>query len=155
MQMDYFILIAMWIIGIIGFIVFIPRKEKRKGILVFMIFQAIIWLCDMFSFSNNLLSAPVRFFPKATDLTVTINYLFYPMLFSLYYVHRKANGSLKYRITYFLIWVSSVTLFDMLIERHTNLLEYDRITSFGMWVYNGFIFFMSQMCCSWFYRGRK
>jgi hypothetical protein len=73
------ILVAMWLFGIVGFILFIPHKDRRKGLLAAIMFQAFIWLCDMPSFKCGLLSAPVRIFPKATDLTVTINYFFYPV----------------------------------------------------------------------------
>jgi hypothetical protein len=155
MQMEYFILTAMWVLGITGFILFIPREKKRKGILTLMIFQAIIWLCDMPAFTYNLLSAPVRFFPKATDLTVTINYLFYPVLFSIYYVHKRRDSSLTYKVMYFLVWVSFLTLIDIVLERHTDLLEYGRITAFGMWLYIGFIVLVSQIFCNWFYKEKE
>ncbi|EKN64192.1 hypothetical protein BAZO_14314 [Schinkia azotoformans LMG 9581] len=55
---------------------FIPRKDRRKGFLAFMVFQAIIWLCDISSFTYGLLSAPIRVLLKATDLSITINYVF-------------------------------------------------------------------------------
>ncbi|WP_010096259.1 CBO0543 family protein [Ornithinibacillus scapharcae] len=152
MLTDYVILAAMWLFGIAGFFLLIPRNNRRKGILSFMVFQGIIWLCDMPSFKYDLLSAPVRVLPKATDLTITINYLFYPVLFSIYYVNRRVNSSIPYRIIYYLFWVSSITLFDVILERYTNLLEYGRITWSGMWIYIGFIFFVSVLICNWFYK---
>lgn len=150
--MEYVILAAMWLFGIVGFILFIPQKDRRKGLLAAMMFQAIIWICDMPSFKYGLLSAPVRLFPKASDLTLTINYFFYPVLFSIYYVHKRAKCSLWSRITYFFVWVSIITLYDNVLERYTDLLEYGRLTWFGMWLYIGFLFYVSQVCCNWFYK---
>lgn len=76
MQIEHIILAAMWVFGFLGFILFIPRKNIRHGLLAYLMFQAIIWLCDMPAFEFGLLSAPVREFPKATDLAITINYFF-------------------------------------------------------------------------------
>lgn len=154
MLMERMILVAMWLFGFVGFILFIPRKDLRKGFLAFLMFQAIVWLCDMPSFKFDLLSAPVRELPKATDLPLTIDYFFYPVLFSVYYVHRRVEGSLGSRFTYFLIWISASALFDIMIERYTDLLEYEWLKWYGMWIYMGFLFYVSQVCCNWFYKDK-
>ncbi|WP_462412805.1 CBO0543 family protein [Neobacillus sp. Marseille-QA0830] len=152
MVMEHWILAAMWLFGLLGFILFIPRKDRRKGILALLMFQAIIWTCDMPAFTYGLLSAPVRLFPKASNLTITINYFFYPVLFSIYYVHKKAAGSLWYRFVYFLVWVTIITLYDIALERYTDLIEYGRLTWYGMWIYIALLFYVSQVCCNWFYK---
>lgn len=154
MKIEYFILACMWIFGFIGFILFIPRKDRRKGFLALMIFQAFIWLCDMPSFKYGLLSAPVREFPKATDLAITINYFFYPVLFSIYYVNQKPQGTKWTRSTYFFVWTSAITMFDIIIEKYTNLLEYGLLTWYGMWIYIVFLYFVSQSCCNWFFKDK-
>lgn len=154
MRLEHVILIAMWLVGIVGFVLFITRKDRREGLFSLMVFQSFVWLCDMFSFEFGLLSAPVRLFPKATDLALTINYIFYPVLFSIYYVKRKSKGNRRKRITFFLIWISAITLFDVVIERYTDLLEYGLITWYWMWVYIGFLFFVSQVCSDWFFKDK-
>ena len=154
MQIEHIILAAMWVFGFLGFILFIPRKNMRHGLLAYLMFQAIIWLCDMPAFEFGLLSAPVREFPKATDLAITINYFFYPVLFSIYYVRKRGNGSMWPRVSYFLIWVSAVTLYDMIIESFTDLLEYGSLRWYGMWMYIAFLFFISEVCCNWFYKDK-
>jgi len=154
MRMEHLILLLMWLFGFVGFILFVPKKDSRKGILAFMMFQAIIWLCDMPAFKYDLLRAPVRELPKASDLPLTIDYFFYPVLFSIFYVHRRVEGSLGSRITYFLVWVSAASLLDIVIERYTDLLEYKFLKWYGMWMYIGFLFYISQVCCNWFYKDK-
>jgi hypothetical protein len=155
MLVERLILLAMWLFGFIGFIVFIPRQYRRKGFLAYLIFQAIIWLCDMPSFQLGLLSAPVREFPKATDLPITIDYMFYPVLFSIYYVNKKVNSSEKSKWIYFFTWTTAITLYDLLIERFTDLLEYEILPWYGMWIYIVFLFYVSQICCNWFYKDKS
>jgi hypothetical protein len=155
MLMEHWILTAMWLFGFIGFILFIPRKERRKGFLASLLFQAIIWLCDMPAFKYGLLSAPVRILPKATHLPLTIDYFFYPILFSIYYVHKSGKRSLLPRFAYFFVWVSVVTLFDIVLERYTDLLEYGILTWYGMWIYIGFLFYASEIGCNWFYKDKS
>lgn len=154
MLMERLILVAMWLFGFVGFILFIPIHDQRKGFLAFLMFQADIWLCDMPSFQFGLLSAPVREFPKATDLPITIDYFFYPVLFAIYYVNKRVNSSLSSRRIYFLIWTTIITLYDILIERYTDLLKYEILPWYGMWIYIVFMFYISQVCCNWFYKDK-
>lgn len=154
MLLDYMILIALWPLGIICWYLFIPNNKRREGFLALMMFQAIIWFCDMPAFRFGVISAPVRLFPKATDLALTINYIFYPVLFSIFYVHMRFMSRLTHRVLSLLFWVSFITLFDIMIERYTDLLEYGFITWYGMWVYIGFLFYVSQVCCNWFFKDK-
>ncbi|MEF2967320.1 CBO0543 family protein [Paenibacillus sp. M1] len=153
--MERSILTAMWLIGLVCFFGLIPRERRRKGFLAFLMFQAFIWLCDMPAFQYNLLSAPVREFPKASDLAITINYFFYPVLFSIFYVYRHKKTGLWFRFTYFFLWVSFITLHDNILEIYTDLLEYGKLTWYGMWIYIGFLFYMSQVCCDWFFKDKS
>ncbi|WP_102345971.1 CBO0543 family protein [Bacillus sp. Marseille-P3661] len=154
MFMERLVLVAMWLLGFLGFILFIPRIDRRKGFLAFLMFQAIIWLFDMPSFYYGLLSAPVRELPKATDLPLTIDYFFYPVLFSIFYVHKKVKGSLWSRFIYFFVWTSMITLYDIVIERYTDLLQYGFLTWYGMWIYIAFLFYLSEVCCNWFFKDK-
>lgn len=154
MTLERLILAGMWLFGTVGFILLIPRSKRRHGMLAALMFQAIIWLCDMPAFTYGVVSAPVNEFPKATDLAITINYFFYPVMFSIYYVHRKVKGGLWSKFAYFFLWISSITLFDIVIEKYTDLLEYGLITWYGMWGYIGFLFYASQLCCDWFFKDK-
>ncbi|WP_248924402.1 CBO0543 family protein [Paenibacillus hamazuiensis] len=150
--MERLILAGMWLLGFVGFILFIPRQNRREGLLALMIFQTIIWNCDIPAFTYNLLSAPVREFPKASDLAITINYFFYPVLFSIFYFHRRVKGKWWSRLTYFLIWITAITSLDVTLEKYTDLLEYGLLTWYRMWIYIGFLFYASQVCCNWFFK---
>jgi hypothetical protein len=152
MLMERWILLAMWVLGFIGFVLFIPRHDRRKGMLAFLMFQAIIWLCDMPSFQFDLLRAPVREFSKASDLPITIDYFFYPVLFSIYYTKKKLNSTLRSKWKYFITWTTAISLYDILLERFTDLLEYEILPWYGMWLYIMFMFYVSQVCCNWFFK---
>jgi TRAP-type uncharacterized transport system fused permease subunit len=155
MFIEPLILIVIWLVGVVGFILFIPHDNRREGILALMIFQAVVWLCDMPAFKYHLLSAPVREFPKATDLTFTINYFLYPVLFAIYYVHKRQNSKPLSGFAYFFVWTSFITLFDNIIEIYTDLLEYEHLSRYGMWFYIGFLFYVSQICCNWFFKDKS
>jgi hypothetical protein len=152
MMIEHLIMLAMWLSGIVGMILFIPKNQRRKGIFAFLLFQAVIWLSDMPAFSYNLLSAPVRVFPKATDLPLTINYFFYPALFAIYYVNRRKKVSLWSKFIYLFVWIAVITLYDIILEKYTDLLEYGLLTWYGMWIYIGLLFIVSHVCCNWYYK---
>lgn len=145
--MEKIILVSMWLLGFVGFLLFVPRKDWRKGMVAVLVFKAIVWLCDMPAFQFDLLSAPVRLLPKASDLALTIEYIFYPVLYAIYFVHKKS-------IINFLVWVSAITIFDIALERYTNLLEYEKLKWYGMYIYIIFLFFVSDLCCNWFLKDK-
>lgn len=80
-MLERVILIGMWSFGTIGFLLLIPRRQWREGIMAGLIFQTFIWGCDMPAFQFGLLSAPVREFPQASDLAITIIISFIPLSF--------------------------------------------------------------------------
>ncbi|MFS0864864.1 CBO0543 family protein [Fredinandcohnia sp. 179-A 10B2 NHS] len=139
----------MWILGIIGFILLILRKEPRKGILSLMMFQSIIWLFNMFVFKYGLISAPVRELPKAHDFPLTLDYFFHPLLFSIFYIYKRGI------VIPFLVWVSAATTLDIVLEQYTDLLEFGKMTWFGLYMYFAFIYFVSLLFCNWFYKDKK
>jgi hypothetical protein len=154
MQMEHWILIAMWLFGTLVFFLFVPLKDMRKGIFAFLMFQAIIWISDMSTFAMDWLHSPVHLFPKATDLPLTLDYFFYPVLFALYYVNKKSKDGLWYRFKFFFVWISVITFFDSMIERYTNLLEYDTMTWYWIWLYFAFLYYVGQVCCNWFFKDK-
>ncbi|WP_280525622.1 CBO0543 family protein [Neobacillus mesonae] len=111
-----------------------------------------MWLCDMPAFKYGLFSAPVRELPKATDLPLTIDYFFYPVWFAIFYVHKRIQANLWSRMTYFFVWVSVITIFDIVLERYTDLIEYETVAWYGIWIYFMILFFVSQVCCDWFFK---
>ncbi|WP_257535724.1 CBO0543 family protein [Mesobacillus foraminis] len=147
-------MIAMWLLGSAGFTLFIPRKDWRKGIIAFLMFQAIIWLGDMITFKFDWQHSPVRLFPKATDMPLTLDYFFYPVLFALFYGTKKLRGSLRSRFIYFFVWISVLTLFDSVIERYTDLLEYETATWYLIMLEFGLLYYVSEVCCNWFFKDK-
>lgn len=148
MRLEYWILIGLWVIGITAFILFL-RHNPRKGILAFMMFQSIIWLFNMFLFKYDFISAPIRELPKAHDFPITLDYFFHPMLFTLFYNHKKG------KISYLLIWASAATLLDVVLERYTGIIEFKKMTWYGLFFYFLFLYSMSQSFCNWFYKDKS
>ncbi|WP_127533927.1 CBO0543 family protein [Paenibacillus kobensis] len=154
MWVERLVLVLMWLSGALVLVVFIPSNKRREGALALLVLQAIIWLCDLFAFRYGLLSAPVREFPKATDLSITINYFFYPALFAVFYSRRKEKAGLARRATMLVLWITCLTIFDGLIEQYTGLLEYGKITTYGMWLYLWLLYYTSLSFCDWFFKKR-
>lgn len=76
-------------------------------------------------------------------------------MFSIFYVKKKVNSSLRSKWIYFFIWTTVITLYDILIERYTDLLKYEILPWYGMWLYIVFMFYISQVLCNWFYKDKS
>ncbi|MHC0035334.1 CBO0543 family protein [Pseudoneobacillus sp. C159] len=144
----------MWLFGLIGCFLFIPRKDRRKGFLAFLMFQAIIWLCDVITFALDWQRAPVRELPEATNLPLTLDYFFYPVLFAIYYINKKSRSGSWSRFIYFFIWIFAITSFDFVIEKYTGILEYISLTWYSMWILFGSLFYISEVCCNWYFKDK-
>lgn len=154
MWVERSVLVLMWLSGAAASVAFIPPHKRREGALAFLVFQAIIWLCDLFVFRYGLFSAPVREFPKATDLSITIDYFFYPVMFAVFYVRRKEKAGYVRRAARLVLWISCLTLYDILIERYTDLLVYGKATWYLMWLYLLLLYCVSHLFCDWFFKDR-
>jgi hypothetical protein len=151
MSVEFVILIAMWAIGIISFLIFTPNRHRRKLIFGYLVCKTLTWLSTLFHVKFNLLIFPIREFPKATDLLLTTEYFFYPLLCGFYIIH---EPKLNYfvRFLYLSLWISILVIIDVMIEKYTNLIEYIHYDWYWTWLNFFCIFALSNMIYHWFFR---
>ncbi|WP_077210838.1 CBO0543 family protein [Bacillus dakarensis] len=100
MELDYGVLIILWIIMPIVLWNVIPRDRLREAIAVFLFFQMLTWLFSIGLTYAELLNAPVRFFKHATKINFTMEYLVFPTIAILFQLSfpKKANFIRRYFI---------------------------------------------------------
>lgn len=150
MSLDIIILILIWTIGVLLFVCF-TQKRKRKLLLAFLICQCLLWASSLVYTSLDLIAFPIREFPIATDLLVTTEYFFYPLLCGFYIIY-EPKGSFFFRVIYLSICTSLLVSFDVILERYTNLIEYVQYGWYWIWISFFWLFAFTNYLYIWFFQ---
>lgn len=151
MTVDVLVLILMWVIGLLSFIFFTPKNRKRRFILAFFICQTLTWLDSLLLVKFHLIAFPVREFPKASDLLLTVNYFFIPLLCG-FYIISKPKRNYFVRLVYLSIWVTGTVLLIVLLEKYTNLIEYIHYAWYWSWLDFFGVYTISKGLYQWFFK---
>lgn len=116
------LLLAMWAVGIAACL-FVPRKARREGWIVFLACQAINWVSSLVEVRLGWIAFPVREFPHATDLGVTLEFFFYPLCCVFFYIGLPRRTKWM-QAAWLALWALGIAFFDGLLARYSDLLEY-------------------------------
>lgn len=151
MSIEFVTLIVIWAIGVISFFIFTPKCHRRKLIFGYLVCKTLTWLSSLLYVNYNLLIFPIREFPKATDLLLTTEYFFYPLLCGFYIIHEpKSNYFIQF--LYLSLWVSILVIIGVIIEKYTNLIEYTHYHWYWNWLNLLCIFATSNIICHYFFK---
>lgn len=154
MSVDYVYLIIMWVIGIIAYLFLTPKKHYRKMLFTLIVCQSFLWLNSLIHVEFNLLDYPVREFPKATELLITTEYFFYPLLCG-FYIAFEPKRSIMGRFIYLSIWISALALYDLILVNYTNLIDYVHYAWYFTWMDYFCIFAVTNLVYHWFFKGKE
>jgi hypothetical protein len=150
MNTEFVILIIIWVVGLISFFLFTPKRKHRNLIFGYLVCKTLTWISTLFHVKFNLLIFPFREFPKATDLMLTTEYFFYPLMCGFYIIY---EPKLKYlgRFFYLSLWISVLVIIDVMMEKYTNLIEYIHYDWYWTWLNFFCIFALSNRIYHWFF----
>jgi hypothetical protein len=153
MSRDYTVIILIWVIGIIAYLFLTPKNRYRKVLFALLLCQTFVWVSSLLHVKYHLLAFPVREFPKATEVLVTTEYFFYPLLSGLYIIF-EPKRSLAIRIIYLSLWISGLTVMDVMLEKYTNLIEYVHYAWYLTWIDFFCIFVVTNLIYQWFFKDK-
>jgi hypothetical protein len=123
MSKEWIILILSWAVSIILLLWKIPKKKNREAQIIFLFAQTLGWLYVFIqSYLDNLVF-PVREFPKATDMLVSLHFIIYPtflVFFTLFYPNRDQKRKI---FLHYLIFISLHQLYELLLTHYTDLID--------------------------------
>jgi hypothetical protein len=154
MNVEATILSLMWIIGISSIVLLIPKDRFRKSLFALLTFQAFIWISALLHVKFGLISFPIREFPKAVDVLFSAEYFFFPFIYAMYFIFEPVVGFLG-RFCYLIFWISGLTLIHVLIERYSDLLNYENYTWYWAWLNFFVVFLLSNLVCKWFFKDKS
>jgi len=150
MLIDRILLIAIWIITIIGLVLLTPRDKIREAAVAFMFKQVQTWLFGMTVVEYRLLAYPVREFPFASRTSFSFEYFIYPAVCVVFVLRFPEHKPMLYRIGWYLFFPTWMTILEVLIERYTNLVRYLHWAWYWTWVTLLITFLFSRLFYLWF-----
>lgn len=155
MQIEKFILIAIALISISS-LIYIPKKELRKALLSFLIFQATTWATSIALVQKGTIIYSIKEFPKAVNVNLIPQFLFYPTIFMWFILIFPKNRNILIKVMHYVIFVSIMVWFIFFTARYTNIHIFPNSTNRSI-VTKGYVrsflqFAFSHLYITWFFR---
>lgn len=137
-------------------IFYIPKKQLRKALLAFLIFQASTWLISLLLVHSKEIVMNFREFPKATRVDFIPHFLLYPIIFTWFILLYPKDKSIWIKMIHYAIFISLPMLFIFFTSTFTNLRRPVSGTFYDNIVPNYLIFFcqfrLCQLYIDWFFK---
>jgi hypothetical protein len=155
LTIDRIVLIAVWIFTIMLLVLFTPRHQLREAQIVFLFKQALTWPLGILVVESGLLSYPVREFPNAINTSFSFEYFIYPATCIIFVLRFPEKRSMLWKIGWYILFPSWMTLLEVLIERYTDLIHYVTWTWYWTWISLCITFFMSRHYYLWYIKHKS
>ncbi|MEH7073643.1 CBO0543 family protein [Neobacillus drentensis] len=155
MSIDWVTIVLMWVIGMISYIVVTQKKRHRKVLFTILVCQAILWLNAFIHVEFHLIAYPVRELPIATNVLFTTEYFFYPLVCGVYLAYEPKRRSYWVRLFYLSVWISALTVYDLILAKFTNLIEYLHYAWYFTWLNYFLIFVVTNGIFQWFFHEKR
>ena len=145
------ILIVAWVITVIMLLLFIPKNKVREALLIFHGKQVITWVFGLTVVQFKLIEYPVRLFPYANKSSFTFEYLSYPAICAVFNINYPIGKSNIRKFMHYFSFVTTITAFEILCEKYTNILTYLHWTWYVTWITLFLTFFIVRKYYLWFF----
>jgi hypothetical protein len=149
---EYALIIAQWIITIGLLIKFIPRNKIREAYIAFTFKQILTWILGLTVAELRLIEYPVRLFPYANKASFTFEYFVYPSICAIFNVNFPENKSNFSKSMYYFYYCTAITILEVLVEKHTNIIKYIHWTWHVTWITLFITFFITRRFYLWYLR---
>jgi hypothetical protein len=122
--MDTIILYFVWIATAILLVLCIRRKNLLKAQLSFMFMQVPTWLFGTLVVKGRLIEYPIGFLSVVYKASFTFEYFVFPAVSAIFNVHFPRDKSWLIKTLYTLSFPSIMTIVEVLLEKHTDLIKY-------------------------------
>ncbi|WP_027086904.1 CBO0543 family protein [Cohnella panacarvi] len=151
MGLEQNLLLAIWIFSLLVISAFVPCHKRHSFVIAFITAQGLDWFAQMMFLQYNVLSFPVREFPKASDMSITLMIVLMPLYTAIYVIY-EPRATRIVRAVYLVLWTSFATLTDITISRYSGLQDHKSYYWLVAELVFGVILVISNAVVRWFFR---
>lgn len=153
--MDMIILWSAWIVTAILLIIFINRKTLLQAILSFLFMQVPTWLFGALVVQGGLIEYPVGILEMAYKASFTFEFFIFPAVSAIFNVHFPKQKSWLVKSIYTLSFPTVITIIEVVLEKHTELIKYVNWTWYLSFISITFTLLISYWFYLWFFKKIK
>lgn len=146
------LLYFVWFVTILSLFFFIPKNKIRLAWVAFLFKQVLTWPLGLFVVNMGWIQYPIRFFENANYASFTFEFFIFPVMCVYLNVYFPSEKSLFVRATYYILICSVLTLAELLILHHTDLIRYIRWNGYLTWTTLFITFYINRQFCLWFFK---
>lgn len=149
---NYILIATEWIIVVCLLVKFIPKNKLREASVAFLFKQSVTWLLGLFVVQLRLIEYPVRLFSYASRSSFSFEYFTYPSLCAIFNIHYPTKKSFFGQFMYYFYYCTSITILEVFVEKHTEILKYIHWTWYITWITLCMTFYITRMFYVWFFK---
>lgn len=148
---DKTILYFTWGITIISLFFYIPKDKLHLAWVAFMFKQILTWPLGLYVADMGWIQYPIRFFENANQTSFTYEFFFIPIICAYFNIYFPEDKSPMVKSAYYILFCSVLTLSELLILHHTNLIVYIYWNAYFTWISLFITFYLTRKFCQWFF----
>lgn len=149
------ILYAVWGATIVSLFIFVPKNKVRLALVAYFFQQAMTWPMGLYVSDRGWIQYPIRFFENASQASFTFEFLFYPVMCVYFNIYFPAGKTLLVRSAYYILFCSTLTMAELFILQHTNLIRYIHWNAYLTWVTLFITAYVGRKFCLWFFERKE
>ncbi|WP_342431285.1 CBO0543 family protein [Neobacillus sp. FSL H8-0543] len=154
MRIEWWILISVYALAT-GILLFIPKNKIRLAVVAFLFKQVITILFGLVVVELGLLEYPIRLFASVNRTSFTYEYFAFPVVCAAFNVWYPNGRNPVFQIGYYSGVVSVLTAVEVIIEKHTDLINFIHWEWYTSWITICLSFYITRLFCVWFFaKGR-
>lgn len=140
-------------VGLLLFLV--PLRKLREASLSLVIMQSLTWILSGVTVQFKLIEYPVRYFSYAFRTSFTFEFIIFPVFSILFNLYFPKKGSKLRKSIYSLSFPSVLIIFEIIIEKYTDNIEYIKWNWFYSWVSMLITLLLAYGYYRWFFKKFK
>jgi hypothetical protein len=150
MRIEWWIIISVYLIATV-ILLFIPKKRFRLAIFALLCKQVITYFIGLVVVELGLLEYPVRCFESVNRTSFLYEYYAYPVVCAAFNAWYPNNRRPLFRFGYYVGYCSVLTMGEVIIEKHTQLIKYIHWEWYITWITLFITFYIVRLLCVWFF----
>ncbi|WP_123042538.1 CBO0543 family protein [Cohnella candidum] len=123
MNLEQNLLLVIWVFSLLAILFGVPYGRRHSFVIAFITAQGLDWLAEILLLQYHVLSFPIREFPKASDMSISLMILYEPLCCAAYVIY-EPRKSWPIRALYLAFWVNVMTWTDIAISHFSQLQDH-------------------------------
>lgn len=125
MSLEQNLLLLTWIFGLLVIAFGVPYGKRHSFFIAYLTAQGLDWLAEILLLQFNIVSFPIREFPEASDMSITLMIFLMPLCCAIYVIY-EPQKSWPIRTLSLVCWAGVMTLIEIIISDFSNLQDNKR-----------------------------